>query len=439
MHRNSHRCCSPPPPQSPAPLKTRHPTPLVCLGFALLCSSLPAEDLTTFHITAPQPWQVLQRSTTPPDTATNNSPPLGSAIVQIRLTTDKTAKPSPNREITAAYRILPASANTPVHDAATNTRSDLPWQTLKLQPDTNQHSQPDQPANSLHSSITVAAGGWYRLEVRLQQQGQAPQTTAVEPFGIGEVFLVAGQSYATNTNDEILHVTDPQLRVAAYDWETGKWQLANDPQPAPDRSNGGSIWPPVGDLLTRHLNLPVGFVNVAVGGTSTRQWMPAETLSQRLQQIGKQTAPFRAVLWQQGESDVIEQTAAADYVSRLQQIRSAACDAWQFSPPWFCALSTHHPTVYNRPAEEHSIREAISTVSRLPGFQLGPDTDSLRGENRGGPKSRRHFSPLGQRNAAKLWADTLLKYLNAEHSQHSTANPAVPQTESTPQPKPPQQ
>lgn len=416
-----------------------HTVKLISIVTALLCSTLHADEQAPLRINAPQPWQVLQRTTAPTNPDANTPDRLGSAVVQIRLTAEITAKPSPNREITAEYRILPASANSPVHDAATHATSDLPWQTLKLQPDTDQPSQPDQPANSLHGSITVAAGGWYRLEVRLQQQGQAPQSTAVEPFGIGEVFLVAGQSYATNTNDEILHVTDPHQRVAAYNWETGKWQLANDPQPAPDRSNGGSIWPPTGDLLARQLNVPVGFVNVAVGGTSTRQWMPAEPLSKRLQQIGKQTAPFRAVLWQQGESDVIEKTAAADYVSRLQQIRSAACDVWQFSPPWFCALSTHHPTVYNRPAEEHSIREAISAVSRLPGFQLGPDTDSLRGENRGGPKSRRHFSPLGQRNAAKLWANTLLKYLNAEHSQHSTADPAAPQTESTPQPKPPQQ
>ena len=116
-----------------------------------------------------------------------------------------------------------------------------------------------------------------------------------------------------------------------------------------------------------------------------------------------------AVLWQQGESDVIENTSIADYVSRLQSIRSAAVAAWQFSPAWYCALSTHHPTVYNNPDGENRIRDAIRQVSQLPGFALGPDTDQLRGPNRGGPKSRRHFSALGQQNAAELWASLLLR------------------------------
>jgi hypothetical protein len=242
---------------------------------------------------------------------------------------------------------------------------------------------------------------------------RTPLLATVEPVAVGEVFLVAGQSYATNTNDEVLQVKDHQLRVSAFHWETGQWQLANDPQPAPDRSTGGSIWPPVGDLLAQHLHVPIGFANVAVGGTSTRQWLPAEPLSVRLQQIGRKLGTFRAVLWQQGESDVIENTSTADYVSRLQQIQAAAVASWQFTPPWFCALSTHHPTVYHRPDAENRIRDALLQVSRLPGFAPGPDTDTLQGENRGGPQSRRHFSPIGQRNAARLWADTLLQHLQS--------------------------
>jgi hypothetical protein len=106
----------------------------------------------------------------------------------------------------------------------------------------------------------------------------------------------------------------------------------------------------------------------------------------------------------------------------VQQIRAAAVAAWQISPPWFCALSTHHPTVYNRPESENRIREALLQLSRQPGFALGPDTDKLQGENRGGPQSRRHFSAPGQRNAARLWADTLLLYL-----QSQAATPASPQ------------
>jgi hypothetical protein len=274
-------------------------------------------------------------------------------------------------------------------------------------------AQTTPPRPHFTATLTIPAGGWYRLDVRLLLPDRTPLLATVEPVAVGEVFLVAGQSYATNTNDEVLQVKDHQLRVSAFHWETGQWQLANDPQPAPDRSTGGSIWPPVGDLLAQHLHVPIGFANVAVGGTSTRQWLPAEPLSVRLQQIGRKLGTFRAVLWQQGESDVIENTSTADYVSRMQQIQAAAVASWQFTPPWFCALSTHHPTVYHRPDAENRIRDALLQVSRLPGFAPGPDTDTLQGENRGGPQSRRHFSPIGQRNAARLWADTLLQHLQS--------------------------
>ena len=88
-------------------------------------------------------------------------------------------------------------------------------------------------------------------------------------------------------------------------------------------------------------------------------------------------------------------------------------EAWGFAPPWICPLSTHHPTVYRKPEAEERIRNAITELCRRPGFVLGPDTDRLPGENRGGPPSRRYLSALGQRNAARRWSEVLLRQLQA--------------------------
>lgn len=387
---------------------------------AVTSPALHADETTPrLQISHPQPWQVLQRDFNPGQLAQGDtSASRGSAQVQVQLSLPgDEANRVPIAEIGGEFRIVPVSVKGSAIELTAAT-ADLAWQSLDIR---SAPTQTDSPGNNLQGALAIPAGGWYRLEVRLQLPGKPALLASVEPVGVGEVFLVAGQSYATNTNDEMLQVRDPQLRVSAYHWETGSWQLANDPQPAPDRSTGGSIWPPVGDLLARQLQVPIGFANVAVGGTSTRQWLPTEPLSVRLQQVGQKLGTFRAVLWQQGESDVIENTSTADYSDRLQQIRAAAVASWQISPPWFCALSTHHPTVYNRPESENRIREALLQVSRLPGFAPGPDTDKLQGENRGGPQSRRHFSPTGQRNAAGLWADVLLRYL-----QSATASAAAP-------------
>jgi putative CocE/NonD family hydrolase len=258
-------------------------------------------------------------------------------------------------------------------------------------------------ADQFHASIRVPAGGWYRLEMRAKADGRIVAAGAVEPIGVGEVFLIAGQSYATNTNEDRLRISDPRGRVAACDVATGDWRVAHDPQPAPDGSDGGSIWPEFGNLLLPAARVPVGLVNVAVGGTSSRQWLPGGALHDRLIVAGRRHGPFRAVLWQQGESDVIEKTPIETYVSNLQAIRHVAADAWGFDAPWLLAKSTLHPTVYNDPEGEGRIRAAIDRLTLLDGFQPGPDTDILGGDHRGGPGTRRHFSGSGQRAAALLW------------------------------------
>ncbi|NUQ65821.1 MAG: hypothetical protein HUU20_25445 [Pirellulales bacterium] len=259
-------------------------------------------------------------------------------------------------------------------------------------------------------TVQVCAGGWYRLEVRWRDGEGVLGTASVEPFGVGEVFVIAGQSYAAGCNDESIRVDDPAGRVVAYDAIQESWRAAHDPQP--NVGSGGTIWPHMGNSLLPLVRVPIGLVNVAVGGTSSRQWMPGEPLFENLVAAGAEVRRFRAVLWQQGESDVIEKTGIDTYVRNLVTIREAATKKWGFEPPWLLAKSTLHPTVYNDPVHEGQIREAIDRLWRLPGFRPGPDTDILGGENRGEMQSRRHFSPIGQRRAGLLWFAAVWNELN---------------------------
>ena len=203
-------------------------------------------------------------------------------------------------------------------------------------------------------------------------------------------------------------------------------RLANDPQPVLDRSDGGSIWPAVGDSLVSILQVPIGFANVAVGGTSSTQWSPDGLLHPRLVQAGKELGAFRAVLWQQGESDVIEKATSEAYMQRLLKIRESAETEWGTKrKPWFLAKSTLHPTVYNDPLSGHRIRSAIDELIERHEFDRGPDTDMLANENRGPVGSRRHFNALGQRNAAAMWFATLLNFLQQPTAPHVAAIEAL--------------
>lgn len=339
---------------------------------AILISLAPAAASAEEHVLKlerPLPWQIEQR--------TGIAPGAGYAHVAVGG-----ESPVAVNDVAWEYRVV-----------RLKTKEATEWSSLAVKLEGTRFA----------GAARVAAGGWYRLELRCRRGDEVVASGAVEPIGVGEVFLVAGQSYATNCNDERFKVSDPDGRVAAFDTAKGNWSLANDPQPTPDGSDGGSIWPPLGDALAKQLQVPIGFANVAVGGTSSQQWMPEGELHPRLIQAGQALRNFRAVLWQQGESDVIAKTTTEQYVANVTAIRQAAAREWESNPPWLLAKSTHHPTVYNDPAGEGRIRSGVDELIKQPGFLAGPDTDTLQGDNRGDAKSRRHFSALGQRRAAEMW------------------------------------
>lgn len=360
----------------------RSPVTTLWILATLLCQpSLIAEaaELAMLKLTHPLPHQVIQRSSIEPGT--------GHADVHVVGERLKSGK-----QVECQFRVVAL-------DGAVGRDTD--WTTLDV----------NGTSTSFEGTARVMAGGWYRLEVRAIVGQAVIAAGQVEPIGVGEVFIVAGQSYATNCNDERFNVTDSHGRVVAFDSAKETWAIANDPQPAPDGSNGGSIWPPLGDALAKEFRVPIGFANVAVGATSTRQWMPDGKLHPRLVKAGQTLGRFRAVLWQQGESDVIAKTSTEQYVANLKSIRETAAKSWGFEPPWLLAKSTHHPTVYNDAEGEGRIRNAIDELVKVPGFRAGPDTDTLKGENRGDAKSRRHFSGIGQRRAAEMWFAVLKREL----------------------------
>lgn len=366
---------------------------IVLLAAGIANSSFAADDVANLNLLQPQPFQVVQRQGFEPTRAHDHEPggpALGHADVRIEVDLS-TANAGWIDKATFEYRTVPladAYGSAVEWTGIPGKRQDNRWVT---------HAR-------------IPAGGWYRLEVRARRGEQTVAAGQVEPCGVGEVFLIAGQSYAVGANDELTKVDDPHGRVVAYDALKKTWRVANDPQPG--AGDGGTIWPTLGNHLLPLARVPIGFVNVAVGGTATRQWLPGEKLHEQLSAAGIQFGRFRAVLWQQGESDVIEHRSTDYYVQNMLAIRQALARQWGFDPPWLLAKSTLHPTVYNDPDGEGRIRLAIDRLSKMPGFRPGPDTDILGGENRGGLGSRRHFSGIGQRRAGLLWFASIWQELN---------------------------
>lgn len=85
--------------------------------------------------------------------------------------------------------------------------------------------------------LTLDAGGWYSISVRSMNGSNVVDTATVSKVGVGEVFILCGQSNSANFEQTITTPTDD--RVSAANYVTGIWQFAVDPQPDP-LGNGGT-------------------------------------------------------------------------------------------------------------------------------------------------------------------------------------------------------
>ncbi|MFN0205810.1 MAG: alpha-L-fucosidase [Planctomycetota bacterium] len=248
--------------------------------------------------------------------------------------------------------------------------------------------------------ITVPAGGWYRAEIIVKSGDNIIAQESVAHFGVGEVFVGAGQSNSTNSGGDGKLDTTTKM-VSAF--SGSKWQIANDPQPGVhDQSNGGSFWPAFGDAMFDKYRVPIGIAVTGHGGTSIRQWQRNGELYQwftnRLLQFGPHGV--RAVLWHQGESDV--SMTAEQYATGLAQIIKDCRETAGWEVPWFVARVSYHSPA--KPSHE-STRAAHKLLWDSGLAFEGPDTDILGGDNRDAGGKGIHFSIKGLTAHGKMWAE----------------------------------
>lgn len=263
-------------------------------------------------------------------------------------------------------------------------------------------------------SLPAREGGWYRLEVRGWKAGQQVFLATVDKVGVGDLFLVGGQSNAGNSGGTRLIPADD--RVAAISRLGGDGAFGKDPLHG---VNGimGSAWSLLGEKLVRRLNVPVGFIGFGQGGTAVVQWLPESRdslysrLKQALDTAGK-LGGAKAVLWHQGETDSDQETTARQYEERLTRIieRSRLDAPWNPRLPWGIAMVSYSPNSVSCPERMEAVAEGHrNTVLHVSDTFLGADTDDLReGCRRTDEPS--HLNEAGQREHAARWYGKLGAY-----------------------------
>ena len=309
------------------------------------------------------------------------------------------------------------------------------------------------PQNGYYYGNLTISGGWYDIEVRCWNGLTLLGTASLPRIGVGEVFLIAGQSNATGDGDlKMMNNYGPMAnddRVSIVNY------TVNYP------TNYGSIvlpraifsrldstfniapfgvsawcWGALGDTLTKRLNVPIAFFNAGWSGSGADAWsisandstatptnfityprgMPYGNLRAALNFYVAQFG-VRAVLWHQGETDNLNNTSRNNYgiylknIIQKSRIHSGKTNlAWVVSKATrFKGLSLTVSRIWQPviDAQNDVIGNYGNTQANYTNLVFdGPATDPYVGPNIRTNDSV-HFVGNGHRILANLWNQKL--------------------------------
>ena len=185
----------------------------------------------------------------------------------------------------------------------------------------------------------LPAGGPYRLETRFSPKGNKLGEWSLRGdmrhfLGVGDIWLVAGQSNATGYGRAPAG-DGPELGLHAFR-QHGEWALASHPLhdstdsifPA-SRENynaGHSPFLHFARLLRDELHHPIALVAAGLGGSPLEAWHPERgpLFHNMAAMVAKAGGRVRGMIWCQGESDA-EAGFAETYLDRFLE----AADGWR--------------------------------------------------------------------------------------------------------------
>ncbi|WP_299675302.1 sialate O-acetylesterase [uncultured Dokdonia sp.] len=156
--------------------------------------------------------------------------------------------------------------------------------------------------------------------------------SSIEYVGVGDIFIIAGQSNASGRGLTLNNYSHPSLKATLFG-NDDVWKELSDASDSHigqvdevsiDYIAAGSVWPLIATDIMEVENIPVAFIPTAQGGTRVIQWQPGDdhfdpstlygSMSRRIQAIG---GKIKGILFFQGESDAQMNTTQMDYEDLL--------------------------------------------------------------------------------------------------------------------------
>ena len=316
------------------------------------------------------------------------------------------------------------------------------------------------PQGGVFAGKLTVGGGWYQLEVRGLLNGNPVGNVAtLDRVGVGEVFLIAGQSNGQggfNGSDLVEDAADDRVNCIGNFYNDTF--TSNDPpapvfarltaqaRPAPFGRTAW-CWGPLGDMLAARLNVPVLFLNAAFEGTNVTNWKEsADGQSTTDMYKAPNQLPFgtpyvnmrlalnhyvsmlgvRAVLWHQGESDGLLNQAYEHFKSepvpgmppeRYRDYLASVIDktrqhsgknlSWMVAKVGLFRACFENGQMVNR-VSQLVLQGQENVINSVPNVFRGPSTDGIQVPR---PSECVHFmntpTEKGHRMHAEAWANAL--------------------------------
>jgi len=261
------------------------------------------------------------------------------------------------------------------------------------------HSVPTQPDGTWSAHLTaIPAGGLYRLETRYLARNVVDAEWATRGdmrhhLGVGDLWVIAGQSNSAGFGRGPYN--DPSELGVHLFRNSETWALATHPMNEStdsrhtvnleDANPGHSPYLHFGRILRRTLNIPIGLVQTALGGSAFARWNPTEDGSADLYEnmihcIEAVGGCVAGILWYQGES---ETDKTVEHATRYADRFVAAVQAWRerLAAPSLPVLTVQLNRFYTPPNPDSErcwsiVRDAQRRVpGRLPGVWVVPSSD----------------------------------------------------------------
>ncbi|MDZ7936724.1 MAG: NPCBM/NEW2 domain-containing protein [Emticicia sp.] len=293
-------------------------------------------------------------------------------------------------------------------------------------------------------SVSNVPGGWYSVEIRGKLGSNIVGIATLNRVGVGEVFLIAGQSNSQGLEGNQGEVGANDERVLSHNelswYDTGIQQcdrkVPNYPNFSQIFSNGNTrsflsktgfnpwCYGKLGDNLVMKLGVPVVFFNAGATATTSYNWKESSdgqgTISyfsqeQYCNSVGvpysglERTINYyasifgvRAILWHQGETDNNASTSQSNYISNINYVINKTRSELG-NIPWVISRTSVNNKNANNGAGNPNyniINAQNSLINSSNKIYPGPSTDDILGSNR---SDEVHFFGGGLIELANRW------------------------------------